>query len=240
MFYCFVDPSDIKPEKIVLKDENFHHLKNVLHARIGEKVKVRSDNFTYLTEIKFIDKKDITVSILERSDSAESSTPRFIIAPALIQEDHFDMTLQFCTQIGAHGFQPLLTKNVATRNIKEKTERWQRIIRAAAMQSQRLSIPYVNKPKGWPETLKAMSQNPNRLLIMPYELEETVRISDLDLSSYSEFVICIGPEGGWTSDESETADASGVKKATLGRSILRAETAAMASLTILKDRLGCP
>ncbi|GEM_PF-4581968 len=238
MFYCFVDSKDIKSEKIVLKDDNFHHFKNVLHAKIGEKVKVRSDNFTYLAEVKYIDKKDITLVILETSETAESDTPRFIIAPALIQEDHFDLTLQFCTQLGCHGFQPLLTKNVASRNLKDKMERWQRIIRSAAMQSQRLSIPYINKPKPWSDMLKAMSQNKDRLIVMPYELEDSVRINDIDLGSFSEFVICVGPEGGWTSDEVSLADGFNVKKASLGKAILRAETAAMTSLVLLRNRAG--
>lgn len=238
MFYCFVDSEHLKSEKIHLKDENFHHLKHVLHAKVGEKVKVRSDGKTYLTEIRFIDKKDITLQIVEVLEIAESTSPKFIMAPALIQEDHFNLTLQFCTQLGCHGFQPLLTKNVATRNLKDRKERWERIVRAAAMQSQRLSIPYVNAPRPWQEASKAMMGNESRLIIMPYELEDEVRLDQLDLAGYSEFVICIGPEGGWTPEEVAWATDAGVKRIGLGKSILRAETAAMATLTLLRHRTG--
>ena len=239
MFYCFISPQDIEAGLISVTGENFNHLKTVLHASAGEMIRVRSDRFIYEARIETIGKDRILARIFSSKETDAGHTPKLILAPALIQEKNFDLLLQQSVQLGISSILPILTKNVANHRMKpDRKERWQKIVKAACMQSQRKEIPEVHEPAEFTSVVEDYLGRKDIRMVMPYELEQT-RIIDAPLfEGVLETVVFIGPEGGWSVDEATFARKHGVITVSLGGNILRAETAALVSLTLVSRCLG--
>lgn len=238
MFYCFVNPEYIKDNKISIIGENFYHLKNVRRAKVDEKIKIRSDRYIYFATIQEIKKTEIIASINKKEKAEERRKNKIILAPALIQEKNFDLILQFGTQLGVDEFYPMITQNVSQKNIKpNRKERWTKIILSASMQSQRLAPPMIFEPKNFEEILQIEALTP-KIKILPYELESTNKLSEISVDKNKDYIIFIGPEGGWTKEEIILAQKNNVLLVSLGNYILRTETASLTALTLLNSLLG--
>jgi len=239
MFYCFVNPSDIDGGTITIRGENFRHLKTVLHAGPGETIRVRSDRFVYEARIDAVEKEKIAAKIISAKETGNAPTRRIVLCQALIQEKNFDLALQQAVQLGVSSVRPLLTRNVANHRMKPgKKERWEKIVLAAAMQSQRLEIPAVAEAAPFEEVLAGFAASKGARLIMPYELEEKRTIDAALFENSAEIALFIGPEGGWSAEEVGLARDRGVVTVTLGPHILRSETAALVGLTLVFRSLG--
>jgi len=245
MFYCFIPPGDIDGGRISVTGENFHHLKTVRHAEAGETIRVRSDRFVYEAKIETVGRDRIVALILSSEEiGAESSRP-LVIAAALIQEKNFDLLLQLSVQLGVSSIQPILTRNVANHRVKQdKRERWQRIVKAACMQSRRTAVPVVEDVVEFAEAVSRYKadgkdvKNEKIRMIMPFELEDKRLIEPALFEGTSGTVVFIGPEGGWSAEEADFARENGIVTVSLGKNILRAETAALVSLTLVRRSLG--
>lgn len=235
MFYCFVDPREIRYNTVRIRNDDFFHLTRVLRCKLGEKIRVRSDRFTYLCEIVCIDKSSLKASVLEKREVPVPDGPRIILAPSLIREKSFDQILQFGVQLGAHEFCPVAADRSVHHAWKpERLVRWQKILLSASMQCQRETPPVINPPV----SLEGFSCGKSRSVVMPWELEEEKNISGLDLSGTDEIVIITGPEGGWTREEISRGKEIGFQTVSLGPYILRAETAVLTALVLIKEHLG--
>ena len=238
MFYCFVNPEYIKDNEISITGENFYHLKNVRRAKVGEKIKIRSDRYIYFATIQKIKKTEIIACINKKEKAEKIRKNKIILAPALIQEKNFDLILQFGTQLGVDEFYPMITQNVSQKNIKpNRQERWTKIILSASMQSQRFAPPTIFQPKEFEEILQIEALIP-KIKILPYELEKEHKLSVITADKNKDYIIFIGPEGGWTKEEIMIAQKNNVMLVSLGNYILRTETASLTALTLLNSLLG--
>ncbi len=158
------------------------------------------------------------------------------VAP--LKGDHFAYTLQKATEIGAAAFVPIVTARTVIAEAGEtKLERWRRIVREAAEQSGRGRVPVVHAPQPFAAACDAAASGP---ALIPWEGERDRPLGAAlqALGPVATLGLFIGPEGGFTEAEIATATAAGIAPVTLGRRILRAETAAAVATALALAALG--
>jgi 16S rRNA (uracil1498-N3)-methyltransferase len=163
----------------------------------------------------------------------------------MLKGDRFDFVLQKCTELGVSTFVPIITARTVVRRSDERLtnsrmERWRRIVTEAAEQSLRARIPEALAPVSLEDALRSQPS----LALMPWEEERSSGLKDTiskirnEGLGFSEVSIIIGPEGGFTAEEADLAQHHGVQIVSLGQRILRAETAAIASVAAVCFELG--
>ena len=160
------------------------------------------------------------------------------VAP--LKGDHFAYTLQKATEVGAAAFVPVITaRTVVGEASGAKLERWRRIVREAAEQSGRGKVPTVDRPMLFAAACATATASVGPAFI-PWEGEHTRALSPTvrSLAPIAALSLFIGPEGGFAADEIAVAEAAGIASVTLGRRILRAETAAVVVTTLALAALG--
>ncbi|WP_425806763.1 16S rRNA (uracil(1498)-N(3))-methyltransferase [Desulfitobacterium sp. Sab5] len=221
-----------------LRETERDHLVRVLRLAPGDDI-IGFDNTGaeyYATIIK-IEDKSVTCRILEESHpEVEAETNVYLIA-GLSKGEKMEWVIQKGTELGMSGLIPLRAKRsvmqLEGRKAIERAERWQKIAGEAAKQSHRVQEPQVFAVSDWAEVQRALPQETQWLI--PYEEEKTRRMRTVlaSLDSSLPIALIIGPEGGFDYSEISWAQEHlGAKSVSLGSRILRAETAAIAALTI--------
>ena len=239
----FVTPDSVKDNEIFIEGDDAKHIGTVLRAKTGDRLTV-CDGFNrdYECVIKEIEKTKVTLSIESQSECNSEPKLKITLFQALPKADKMELIIQKCTEIGVCQFVPVSTERAVVKIDKKdksakKTERWQKIAESAAKQSGRGIIPYVHEPVSFGEALKMASLLDGA--IIPYELEEKNGIREFVESFKGKSLgIFIGPEGGFAQSEIEKAIKDGIKPITLGKRILRTETAGMVTAAILIYELG--
>jgi len=178
---------------------------------------------------------------LERTIAAPSAaTLDIVLAQGLPKGQKMDYVVEKATELGVSRIVPLLTERTQGEGAREgKSERWRRVARAAAQQCGRTGVPAIEAPLGWPE-MCARFKDFDRVLV-PWELAEAEplagRLPHL-LAGVRRVAVAIGPEGGFTHAEIERATAAGAVTISLGRRILRTETAGLVVCGILRYAAG--
>ncbi len=219
----FLDTS-ITTDVIDLPNDVLVHLKKVLRRRDGYKMRLVDDRGQiYLAELK-----GDRAQMIETLDEGRELPHRLIIALALIKHDRFEWAIQKCTELGATDIIPLLTERtvIKTKEESKRTERYKKIAKEAAEQSLRRRIPDIWKPTD----IKDIHKVKTNYNYLAYEREDTCLLPD---RISGDALIVIGPEGGFTEDEVDMLISAGFSSVTLGPRILRAETAAIASCTLI-------
>ena len=175
----------------------------------------------------------------ETLEEAEHKT-QLTLFLCLTQREKFEWMLQKCTEVGACRFVPVISSRSLVQSAKEvanKYERWQRILQEADEQSHRGKVPKLEAPLQFEQVLKATEQIKACKLI-PWEEEKSFSLKEaLQTHPAGEVCLLIGPEGGFSKEEVALAQSAGFLSVTLGRRILRMETAAVvASALVLYER----
>ena len=225
----FVDA--LEPHVIVTGEE-FHHSIRVVRARVGEEVELfdRAGNAARGT-VASIERDRATIKTGEALPSRES--PLAIhLAMAVIQLEKFELVLQKATELGVKTFIPLVTERVELRpeRYTNKTDRWEKIVFEAVKQCGRTIIPNIEPSATFDEVIKRTGEKILFDADAPSPL--TSRSSPLDLT------VLIGPEGGWSESELQRARDHQVHFERIGPRRLRAETAAIAAVSVLASRFG--
>ncbi|MGB7584227.1 MAG: RsmE family RNA methyltransferase, partial [Terriglobales bacterium] len=165
-----------------------------------------------------------------------ASHPHVTLALSIFKFDRMEWAIEKCTELGVARIVPLIARrtesHLATAAAK-RVERWQRVVRQAAEQSRRISIPEVSQPI----KLKEARALPGSTRIFLSESEKDVMLKDALQSSAPDIVLALGPEGGWSDSESDQFREFGWSSASLGTTILRAETAAIAAVAVVFSEL---
>jgi 16S rRNA (uracil1498-N3)-methyltransferase len=234
----YVPRNSVQDGVASLPPDQAHHLRDVLRMGSGEVVEIfDGDGNGYIGEV---DVRDSSVRIrgLQRLSSEETRV-RLLLAAALIKSSKFEWILQKATELGVHEIIPLKTRlseiEIPSGKIALRLERWDRIVRESSKQCRRLAAPRVHAPRSFPDflSIKDLSTCPKFLF---YEKAAEIWHPDPGLMS-GRVVLCIGPEGGWNEGEIEMAKQSGCKIFSLGPWVLRAETAAIAAVSILQHQI---
>ncbi len=212
--------------------EDAGHITRVLRMSVGERLELCDGaGFDYDAEIVEIQKDCVTATLLNKSPSQSEPKTEFVLFQGLSKGDRMETVIQKAVELGVSEIVPVEMKRSVAKG--DKNDRWQKIATAAAKQSGRGRIPQVSSLLYSKDVIKRIPEFD--LFLLPYE-GGGAPLKDLLLKTPKRVGIWIGPEGGF--DESEVAAASGAEIVTLGKRILRTETAGPAVLAALSYALG--
>ncbi len=239
----FLPPDDIVPPDVTVTGALLTHIHASLRTRPGDRLLVSDGKGTrYSIEITECSSRLAKGRILDTLREPSRTAPRVILGQALLKGEKMDWVLQKATELGADTIVPLVTRRSVVRpqasRLHNQQARWNRITLEAAQQSERWTAPTVNLPLEWTEFIGRFDDCAYKLL--PAERETAGGIGEVSIGKDPEacIVLAIGPEGGWAPEEVQEAARRGFVTVSLGSRILRAETAAIAALSVVQSRIG--
>lgn len=235
MHHFFLSPAAIKGDQIIFPAEVGHQIRRVLRLQENDLVMVL-DNTGMQYTVQLNQGDVVTGSIVSKQSSITEPSTRVWLYLSLSQREKFEWVLQKGTELGAAGFIPVISSRSLMQDVsavEKKRERWESILKEAAEQSGRGKIPVLAAVMRYPQAMKhCLNQCDLRLIPAVTEGEQNLKASIENLQAAS-IGVFIGPEGGFSPQEVQTACEIGFVPVTLGRRVLRMETAALAALTMI-------
>jgi 16S rRNA (uracil1498-N3)-methyltransferase len=232
----FVEGVHAPGDRVAFAADDARKLTTVLRKRTGDWIEVVDSGGTAYAATLDVSGRDVAATLDERLDrGAVESALRVTLAQAVPKGQKMDFVVEKATELGVEAIAPVRSARVVGHDTSPaKLERWRRIAKAAAQQSGRVHVPHVGDVVDW-DALLATFARYDRVYV-PWELTETRALRDVfdvDLAGVRSVLIAIGPEGGFASDEVQRAVAAGGRAISLGRRILRTETAALVVIAAL-------
>jgi 16S rRNA (uracil1498-N3)-methyltransferase len=231
MEYFYTPPSRIQGNQLTIEEEEFAHLTHVMRKGVGDVLcVVDGEGNAYEATIDELRYHSALCTI--RSHTARLHEPKIelLLGVGILKNPaKFDFLVEKTTELGVCEIVPLVTERTIPRHAK--TERWQKIAMAAMKQSGRCVLPRIRELTTLNEFLLSSPSDAPRF--MPHELSDKSIAACLPLTDCRKIVACIGPEGGFTEDETRLAEQTGFELVSLGVRRLRAETAAMITTALL-------
>lgn len=235
MFNFFADEKDKQNSHYIIEGTDYNHIKNVLRMEIGDTCLISSGGKSDLCRIDGFLEDAVSLEILEEDYTDTELPVKIYLFQGLPKGDKMEYIIQKCVELGVYSIVPVQMKHCIVKlddkKAKSKKTRWQSISESAAKQSKRNIIPEImdvctfDKALDFAKTLD--------LIMVPYENKEGMGAT-LEALSHLENVgsvgIFIGPEGGFEKQEIEKALAQDAKIISLGKRILRTETAAITAV----------
>ena len=229
----FIEESQIENDKIVITGEDVKHISNVLRMQKGEQILIGSKETleTYLTEIEQIEKEKVVAQIIEKLDTQTESNVEIDLYQGLPKADKMELIIQKTTEIGISKVIPVdmvrCIVKLDEKDAKKKIERWQKVAEGAAKQSKRSKIPEIKNKIKIKDLENIISQYDAFIVAYEEENEITLKQELKKLREQEKYKIgiLVGPEGGITKEEIEKLTSYNAKVVTLGKRILRTETA---------------
>ncbi len=243
MHHFFTEPSQIRDPHIFITGPDVNHMKNVLRIMPGERVGISDGQGTdYVCEVDRLDETEVVLNIFSSEKSYSELASRIYLFQGLPKGDKMELIIQKAVELGVFEIVPVATRRAVVKldekKAKKKTERWNAIALGAAKQSGRSLIPEVKPVMRFAEALEYAKELD--VLLIPYEMAEGMEKTKEIISAVRQgqsVGVFIGPEGGFDEEEVEKAAAEGAQPVTLGRRILRTETAGLTVLSILMYHL---
>lgn len=241
----FVEPYQIqeKDNKIIITGNDVNHIKNVLRMKNGEEIWVSdSNNHEYHCRIDSIDAEKIDLHILYIQEADYELPGKIYLFQGLPKGDKMELIIQKAVELGVHEIIPVEMKRCVVRldekKAQKKRERWQQIAESAAKQSKRMLIPQIHPVINYSQAIAYAKEMD--VCLLPYEMAKGMKETKQIIAKIQPgktIGVFIGPEGGFEEKEVEAALEIGAKTITLGRRILRTETAGLTILSILMFHL---
>ena len=240
----FVEPHQIDEaaHQIHIIGTDVNHISNVLRMKQGEEVWISDGQKEYRCAIEAFSADEVLLHIIYAQEPDYELPSRIYLFQGLPKADKMELIIQKAVELGAYEIIPVETKRCVVKldgkKAAKKVERWQQIAESAAKQSKRMLIPNVHQVLSFKEALKYAESMDIRLI--PYELAKGMQETKEILAAIEQgqsIGIFIGPEGGFEEKEVEAAISEGAKPITLGKRILRTETAGLAILSVLMFQL---
>lgn len=221
-----------------MEGEAAHHLGRVLRAQTGQLYELSDGERVWLGRIESVGRERVEFALIEKLPASQPSLDVALLL-AVVKFDAFEWALQKATELGVSTIVPL----AAVRSEKgllaaaeKRAERWKKILIEASQQSRRVRLPIL-KPRVSPEQGFATYKDGLRVMLSERVDAPAMRVV-LGNRQEAKAVLAIGPEGGWTDEEIDAARAAGFAEASLGKLILRTETAVVAALASLNYALS--
>ena len=239
MSHFFVTSNQVSGEILTILGDDVNHMKNVLRMRTGEAFTAADENGVfYHCEVDTLEKQEVTAKIMWKEQGTSELSSKLYLFQGLPKSDKMEMIIQKAVELGAYAIIPVATKRAIVKldakKEASKLKRWQAIAEGAAKQSGRMLVPQIHGVHTYQEALQMAKELDINLI--PYEcargMEGTREIFS-SIQSGMSVGIFIGPEGGFEESEVEQAKELDVKPVTLGKRILRTETAGLTTLSIL-------
>ncbi len=238
MYHFFVEPSQIGEKTILIRGTDVNHIKNVLRLKIGEEISISNgiDGRDYRCGIEAFMESEIVCRLRFIKEDGVELPAKIYLFQGIPKGDKMELIIQKMTELGVYEIIPVAMKRcivkLEDKKAKAKIARWQGIAEAAAKQSKRAIVPQIREVMSLAEALAYAEQMDVKLV--PYEMEERLvgasgmegtRRAIESIAVGQAVAVFIGPEGGFEEAEIQAAAAQGVTPITLGKRILRTETA---------------
>ena len=242
MYHFFVSEEQINGENAYIEGSDVNHIANVLRMKPGEELLISvKEDWDYLCKIVDIETDRVNLKVLESMEQRELPV-NIILLQGIPKSDKLEMIIQKAVELGVSEIIPVKTKRVVVKidekKVDTKVNRWNAIAESAAKQSKRSIIPKVYEPMSIDNALEIVKDFGVKLI--PYEnadgIDKTRKILD-NMDKTKNIAVFIGPEGGFEESEVERIKNSGFEVITLGKRILRTETAGLALLSNIMIRL---
>ena len=243
----FVETSDIQGNNIYITDKNdIHHIKKVLRLKPGSEVDISDKmDWEYRAEIEKIQDEQVVLLILDKQKFAREPETKITLYQGIPKGGKMEEIIQKSVELGVYSIVPVFmdrTVVVDKGNFAKKMNRWQKISDEAVKQCRRGIIPQVEEPVDFKQAVDRLANYD--IVIFPYENEENRTIKDC-LKNYmqtekgqsAEAAVIIGPEGGFSQKEAEMLAEQNILSVSLGKTILRTETAGPATIAMIMYEL---
>ena len=242
MSVFFIHSTDVGNGVVNITDPLLSHISKSLRSKAGDSLLFNDDHGRrYHTTVVQITKHTLQATIQQVEDPPCSTHPPLILAQALLKGEKMGWVIQKATELGVSAILPLITDRVILKLSGKQEEthqaRWKRIALEAAQQSERWTLPTILPLQTFSQFLQSPQHSQ---LIFMAERSEGPSLLTLPCSSEkfgAKVTVIVGPEGGWSTNELESAQSHNWAFASFGKEILRAETASLAALAILQARL---
>lgn len=239
----FVSPDQISGNKVLITGSEVKHLSKVLRLREGEKVTVLDGlGNSYLVELLTVNDQVVKALIKEKLNLASEAPLEVTLVQSILKGEKMDWVIQKATELGVSRIIPLESARTVVKLSSSKAEdrrkRWGKIAQEGVKQCGRALPPEIVAVQNWEETLSQFQEDD--LILFPWEEEANQGLQEVlqKTTPVKRVSFFIGPEGGFSSQEAQKAKEAGAIPVSLGPRILRAETAALAVLSIILYQLG--
>lgn len=235
MYNFFVNDDCRQGDRYIITGADHNHIKNVLRMKVGDTILISVNGKSDLCQIETIDNDEITTPIIEEDYQNTELPLQIHLFQGLPKSDKMELIIQKAVELGVYSITPIEMKRCIVKlddkKKKSKQMRWQAISESAAKQSKRNTIPEINEIVSYKAALAVAKELD--LLLVPYENEDGILSTKEALTALKNAKsvgIIIGPEGGFDDAEIEQAKDAGGKTISLGKRILRTETAAITAV----------
>lgn len=243
MYQFFVEDWQVADSSVTIEGSDVNHIRNVLRMKAGEKVRIStSSGKNYFCRLSEIGEAMVQADILEELSEGTELPNKIYLFQGLPKGDKMELIIQKAVELGAYEMIPVSMKNCVVKldakKAENKVRRWQEIAKSAAKQSKRSLIPEICTPLTYRQAVEAAKELD--VVFIPYENERgmaATREAVEQLKAGQSIGIFIGPEGGFAPEEIELAKKEGMQLISLGKRILRTETAGLATLAVLAYHL---
>lgn len=230
----FVDKCQVLSNNITVTGDDVNHISRVLRMQSGDELTVcDKEGMDYFCEIEKITKEEVLLKINDKKACPAEPETKVTLYQCIPKSGKMDSIIQKAVELGVYEIVPVLSKRCVAKG--EKSDRWQKISFEAAKQCGRGIIPIVHPAMNFKEAVKSLSEKD--LALFPYEeaTDGSLRNIPTDVKSVG---IIVGPEGGFDKGEVEEGKKLGARIITLGKRILRTETAGSTVISIVMSILG--
>jgi 16S rRNA (uracil1498-N3)-methyltransferase len=228
---------EVAGDRAALTGEHAAHLSRTLRVRVGQEFEVACGETVRVGAVASVSEERVEFVLGEEVLAVASAPIRLLLA--VFKFDRMEWAIEKCTELNVTSIVPVIARRTEKHlalAADKRVERWRRIAREASEQSRRTAPPEIGEPIKLAEALKVGAD----LRVVLAETEREAELSDVlrERASAGSLALAIGPEGGWAEDELQAFDEGEWISASLGPTILRAETAAIAALAIARAELG--
>lgn len=242
----FVELKDIQGEKVFFNKEQSHHMSKVLRSAPGERVDVcTGDGTVYHAVLESFEKDKVTAVIIGKEEHQQETAVPICLYQGMPKADKLEWIIQKCTELGISAIIPVETGrsviHLDGEKAEKKIDRWQKIAQEASQQSKRVTIPKIGPYLTWKQFLPHVTQQDSEITIILWEDEQTHRLKEVlqevDWEKTKRINLVVGPEGGMSEGEVAQLREVGGVTASLGKRILRTETAGLAAVSMIEYEL---
>lgn len=229
----FVNDNQIIEEKAIITGEDVRHISNVLRMKVGEELQIGNKQKveSYIAEIERIEKDKVIAKLIEKCSTNNEPNVDIDLYQGLPKADKMEWIIQKTTEVGVNKIIPVeMTRCIVKLDEKDaikKITRWQKVAEGAAKQSKRDKIPVIENKIKLPELKEKIKEYD--AFFIAYEEEEKNKLKEelkkIENKEFYKIAVLIGPEGGLEKNEVNDLKKDGAKVVTLGKRILRTETA---------------
>ncbi|MEE1078819.1 MAG: 16S rRNA (uracil(1498)-N(3))-methyltransferase [Agathobacter sp.] len=238
MYQFFVEDHQVRETEISILGSDVNHIKNVLRMKPGTKVRISDESgHSFFCLLESITEDEVIATISEVDGKGTELDNKIYLFQGLPKGDKMELIIQKAVELGVYEVIPVAMRNCVVKlddkKAAKKIERWQEIAKSAAKQSKRTLIPEIKAPLSWKLALEKAKELD--VVLVPYENErgmEATREVIRSIRHGQSIGIFVGPEGGFAIDEITNVSEE-MHRISLGRRILRTETAGLATLSML-------